>query len=104
MQNPNRLKSSGAYDYSKADRTNVNYITSTKNSLKLTSDWITDDESEWLRELMTSPEIYLFDGTDYIAIQEVKESGYEIKKDENGEVFNLSINVLFSADDERQRY
>ena len=103
-QNPNRLKSSGAYDYSKADRTNVNYITSTKNSLKLTSDWITEDESEWLRELMTSPEIYLFDGTDYIAIQEVKESGYEIKKDENGEVFNLSINVLFSADDERQRY
>ena len=102
--NPKRLQSDGSYNYTKADRTNVNYLTSTKTSLKLNSDWLSEEESEWLRELITSPEIYLYDSVELVAVQEVRQTNYEVHKDENGEIFNLSIDVLFSADDERQRF
>ncbi len=86
---------SGRWSYNKYDRGAINYNTSIKDTLTLNSDWITEDESEWLEQLIVSPEVYLDINNELIAVN-ITNGSYEKKKTVNDKIFNLTIEVEYS--------
>ena len=63
--------------YIDADRLKVNYNTEITDNVLLNSDWITDEQSDWMQGLFESPLIWLERSpTDFIAVQ-VTETSYQ---------------------------
>jgi hypothetical protein len=89
--------------YSMNEREKVTYYTKNTPSLKLMSDWITEAESNWLLELMSSPEIYLQSGDELIAVAKIKATNYTKKKVVKDKLFKLEVELELGYDDYRQR-
>ena len=100
---PNRLGSSGTYDYARTDREWIQHYTNQKQTLTLVSDWITDEESVWLRSMFSSPEIYLELDGEIKALKGIKQNSYDIKEFQYSELFNIEVELEFSIDNYRQR-
>lgn len=110
---PNDLNTStGAIDYSIANREKVQYYTKSISKMKLISDWVDADKFNWLLELIESPEIYLLDsytapsGSTEIRRLPIKniENNWEEKVNAVDNIFNLEIDLEFSMDNFRQRF
>lgn len=103
-----RNATAGSVDYSHNDATNVTYFTQSNDTIKLNSDWLTEAEHVWLLELLTSNEIY-WESTDkkgdviYLPVKEIKQKSYQEKTDNIDKLYNLSIDIVMSADNYRQR-
>jgi hypothetical protein len=70
----------------------------------LNSDWITDNTAKWLKQLFTSPEVYLYDPMLAIHVRvNVKASAYESKKIDNEKMFNITIELEASQQSYRQQ-
>lgn len=103
-KNPQRITAEGSYPYSLQDRQTVQYYTKSTPKVKLTSDWITEAESIWLRELVESPEIYLEDENNVmIAVRQITMANYQVKTDTVDKLYNLEIELELSYDNYRQR-
>ena len=102
-QDPLRIQSDGTYVFSNLDREVVQNYTNQKQKTRLISNWITTEESEWLRELFSSPEIYLQNGSEFYAVV-LKVTDYQQKYEEFDEIFNIEVEVEYSVDSYRQRY
>ena len=89
--------------YSMNEREKVTYYTKKSPSLKLMSDWISEAESNWLLELMSSPEIYLQSGDELIAVAKIKASSYVKKQVAKDKLFKLDVDLELGYDDYRQR-
>jgi hypothetical protein len=84
------------WSYDSKDAGTKIYNTEIGDRWFLESDWINDDQSRWLQELVESPEKYYHDGTSLIPIT-IKNATYEIKTIKNMEkLFNLSVEIEFS--------
>ena len=94
---------SGVIDYKLSDRQKVQYHTKSMPKMKLTSDWIDAPTFNWLLELIESPEIYLHENGNRIAIQNIN-GNWEEKRSNVDKIFNLEIDLEFSMDNYRQRY
>lgn len=103
-KDPNVLQSDGTIVYSQMDREWVNYYVSQVKSMRLVSDWISDEQSVWLRQMYSSPEIYAQIGSEMITLKGIKELGYEEKSFEYNDLFNIELNIDFSVDNYRQRF
>jgi len=81
------------------------YNTTTKKSIRLTSNWITEEESIWLREMFDSPIMFCEypDGT-LVAISNIDLSTYEEKQSIVDKTFNLQLTVNLAWDNYRQRW
>jgi hypothetical protein len=108
--NPDRVNASGLLSFDKSDRTNINYHVKSSNQMQLNADWITEEQSAWLEELFTSPEIYLEEFIDdgkgivnLISVAEIQSNKYEIKTDKVERLFNIDLIITFSNDNYRQR-
>lgn len=94
--------SGGAWSYSKTEQRYKDYYIQSEERLKLQSDWITDEQSTWLRELVESPEIYYeLNGALYSA--HIKNADYETKLHVTEPIFNLVLE-LETTKDVRQRW
>jgi len=62
---------SGVIDYSLADKVKTQYYTRSSPKIKLNSDNLSVDVYNWLLELIESPEIYLWENGERIAIQNI---------------------------------
>lgn len=102
-RNPNRSSSSTVYGYSKSDRGSTQMDTMLKDNIKVLSDWINEDTSVWLEELITSPEVYLDDATYGLVAVNILNSNYEIKQTAQDKLFNLEIEFEYAFDRFRQR-
>jgi len=89
--------------YSMNEREKVTYYTKNTPSLKLMSDWITEAESNWLLELMSSPEIYLQSGDELIAVAKIKATNYTKKKVVKDKLFKIDVELELGYDNYRQR-
>jgi hypothetical protein len=80
------------------------YHTQTNKSIRLTSNWITEAESIWLRELFDSPIIYCEypDGT-LVAVADIDLNTYEEKQNIIDKTFNLEMTVNLAWNNYRQR-
>ena len=89
--------------YSMNEREKVTYYTKKSETIKLMSDWITEEESNWLLELMSSPEIYLQEGNELTAIAKIKATNYTKKKVVRDKLFKIDVELELGYDDYRQR-
>lgn len=94
--------SGGLWSYAKTNQRYKDFYIESEETLKLNSDWITDEQSTWLRELIESPEIYYeLNGVMYSA--HVKNADYTTKLHVTDPIFNLEIE-LETTKDIRQRW
>jgi hypothetical protein len=98
------LTSLSSWSYSLKDRGDRQYYIKTKDTLKLKTDWLSDSEYQWLRELIESPEIYLDDATYGLVSVTCANNRYDYKTVLNDKLFQLEIEIKYSFDNYRQRY
>jgi hypothetical protein len=72
---------------------------------ELQSNWVTLDDQDYLSGLIESPEVYIDDGTNFIACNVVSPTSYETKSVTLGDIeFNtLKVVVELSMDFWKQR-
>ena len=93
---------SGVIDYSLQDKVKTQYYTRSSPKIKLNSDNLSVDVYNWLLELIESPEVYLWENGERIAIQNIS-SDWEEKRADTDSVFNLEIELELGIDNYRQR-
>lgn len=98
------LTSSTAWGYALKDRVDRQYFVESKDKITISTDWLTENESIYLRELVESPEIYLDDSTLGLISVTCSEPRYEEKKYVSEKVFRLEIDIEYSYNRQRQRY
>ena len=109
MNQDNLNSSTGAISYDIADREKVQYYTVSRPKMKLTSDWISVDTFNWLLELISSPEVYLYEANNVtgnmqrIPIKNI-EGNWEEKRSTVDNIFNLELTLDFGMDNTRQRW
>ncbi len=101
-KNTGTLNADGTKTYSSKDRGIVQLDTSIEDSVLVSSEWLTEAESTWLKELITSPEVFYDDGTELIAVN-IRNSRYEEKKRANDVIFNYTLEFKFGQIHSRQR-
>lgn len=89
------------YGLSVGDREKTVYNSINKSSKKVTSDWINDETSTWLAELVTSPEVYeistdRFGNMNFLPVI-ITSSPNEIKKRINDKLFNVEFEYEYSS-------
>ena len=101
-KNTGTLKADGTIVYAGTDRGIVTLDTSIRDRVTVSSDWLTEEESIWLQELITSPEVFFDNGTELQAIN-IKNTRYEKKKRANDVIFNYELEFEFGQIHSRQR-
>lgn len=100
------FKSGSSYTYNDSDRFETNFNTEYTETIKLYSDWITENESVWLQELLTSPDIRTdiigASGSHYLTPVNIIETKYVQRQHKTDKVFNLEINIQLSFNETRQ--
>ena len=89
--------------YAKSDRLKQNYNTTITDVMNINSDWVSDEVSELLEELATSPLIYLErSATNFIAVNIVNNS-YDVRKYmTDRKLFNVSFDIEYTYNRYRQ--
>lgn len=106
---PSRLGGGGTLNYDTSDRTNVNYNIKTTNQIELNANWITEEQSAWLEELFSSPEIYIetiVNGSGdkgLISVAEIQSNIYPIRTQKADGLFNIDLVLTLSNNNYRQR-
>ena len=78
------------YDYSVGMRGDTVLSQKVKSTYVITSNWLDDNESVWLEELISSPEVYWLNGTDLLPIY-ITDTQYEVQTQLRNQVFNLTL-------------
>lgn len=99
--NPNEWNS-GGYNYNRMSRGLNQYETVLDDTITINSDWITEAESEWLEQLVTSPDVYIYEGSNLVSVN-ITNANYETKYEASQQLFNLVISFTYSQNRKRQR-
>jgi hypothetical protein len=71
------------------------------HKVKMFSNWITEEQSEWLLDLLSSPVVYAYDGT-LVAVN-IDATTYEVKKHIQDNAFFIELDLSYSFESKRQR-
>jgi len=80
-----------------------------QKSKRVTSNWVTDEESVWLEELWSSPEVYeIIDDANYLGVKTpipivITTTTQEIKKRINDQIFNYELDYNYASQINVQR-
>jgi hypothetical protein len=91
------------------DRENTVLDSNVMKTKKVTSNWLTDEESTWLEELFTSPEVYEVIEDPFAAYQKkfipvvVTTTSQEIKKRVNDNIYNYELEFSYASEVNVQR-
>ncbi len=85
----------------------INYV-ATQDYIRLTSDFISEDQNTWLKQLIESPEIYMQFTTDtdteyLLAVESIVGTSWVEKQTKNDKLFNLEVEIKLSHKNYRQR-
>jgi len=83
--------------YTPSSRGLTEFTNVTKLMYKLTSDWISQGEFEYLKGLLVSKQVMMFVGTDLVPVV-VEDSSYVQQTTEDGKLYNLELNIQLSND------
>ena len=83
------------WNYNVGDRGDTIFAQKAKENFTVNSNWITEGESIWLEELLTSPEVYHLSGTNKLPLV-ITDTNYEVKTYLRNQLFNLVINYRYS--------
>lgn len=95
-----------AYNYSIGDRGKNLLAQKGEIKMTITSNWITEKESAWLEELITSPDVYVLGNSSNLGADSggyklpiiVTDNNYEVKTYLRNQVFNLQLNFKYAYD------
>ena len=73
------------------------YASKVKTKLSLTSHLLSDGEYTWLADLFASPDIYFYDGSNFIPVS-ITETNYEHRTYLNSKVTPLQFSIEFGTD------
>jgi len=90
-----------SYTYDSAAHSNSDFFTQSTERITLNSNLLTEAEAEWLKELLMSPRVWMYDGT--LKAVNILTSQYEQKTHINDKAFNLTLEVTTSIPDKSQR-
>lgn len=96
--------SASAFTVAKTDRGYNSYFTKYGDTWTLRSDVLTDEETVWLEELVTSPEVYIEINGELIAVNVTTNNYDKVLRADTNELKRLEIQVKFSQDNYRQIY
>ena len=82
---------------------NLDYWVKEKRKTTLTSNWISGEQSEWLKDMLSSQDIYLEIGGEYIAVN-IDQANYDVKYEDRDELFNLEVAFNYAIDSDRQQF
>jgi hypothetical protein len=99
--NPNQWSGTN-YRYSTTSRGLSQYETILDDTITINSDWITEAESIWLEQLVTSPDVYIYDGSNLVSVN-ITDSSYQTKYEASQQLFNLVVSFTYSQNRKRQR-
>jgi hypothetical protein len=97
------------YGNTVANRETTVLSTQNMKSKRVTSNWVTDEESAWLEELWTSNEVYeIQDDPIYVGIKKqvpvvITTSTQEIKKRVNDQLYNYEVEFQYASEVNTQR-
>jgi len=101
--NADRLNTTtGEYGSNTWDRENHIVSTAIESTILLNTDWITETQSRQLNDLWSSPQVWLHNGTDLLAVT-ITNNGYEEIKSENESLFQYNVTVNTGVVENRQR-
>lgn len=81
----------GNWDYTLGG--NIDYLKTIENSETLQTDWLPEDEYNWLvKELLTSPLVYLVESGTIFPVR-ITNSKYDVKRGINDLIFNLKVDI-----------
>ncbi len=90
-----------SYSYSQYDRGVTVFDTSVKDKYSFNSDWLTEDELNWLNELVSSPKA-LLSGNPLTPLV-IDTNTFRFIKKQNEPLFQLQFEASFSINSNRQR-
>ena len=102
-QVPDVVDSTGVVTYSKQDRQTLDYWVKEKRTTALTSNWISGEQSEWLKDMLSSQDIYLEIGGELIAVN-IDTTNYDVKYEDRDELFLLEVSFTYAIDSDRQQF
>ena len=100
---PKGTLTGSSFGYDISDRLTTQYQTEVKTAYQINSDWITDEESEWLRELLSSPIIFWEKDDELLAVN-ITDVQYQSKKAVTDMTFHLTVTFETSYTTQLQRY
>lgn len=94
--------SASGYTRTSRSRGSTQYETVLTDTLTVVSDWLTEDESAWLEQLVSSPDVYVYRNGSMVAV-EVIAGNYEPKYESSDQLFNLTLTYKYAYNRVRQR-
>ena len=91
-----------AYKYSKSSRGNTDYNVSTLAKRTINTDYLTEDESLWMEDLATSPDVYQEVNNELIAVN-INQRKIQRKTSLNDKLMQYTFEIEQSIKNRRQR-
>lgn len=92
-----------AFTYSISDREDTTSFTSYKDKVTVNSNWISEAESIWLKELLISPVVFWESPDGFIPVK-ITDNIYKQEKVVNRKMFNLKVSFEIAHTNYAQRY
>jgi len=97
-KNIDGVDNSGVWEYTTTDKGYSVHSVSLDQSYTLNTNWMSQADNEYFKELVSSAETYLFDGTQYVACV-VKDTDTEIVRQRGKKLIKKTITVELSGKD-----
>lgn len=102
-QNTGGITSGTTWGYNKYDRVNTILDTKLKDRVTVNTDWITEAEAAWLKELFTSPDVFYEQSASVLVSVLIVDTSYQTKTVANERLIQYTLSFEFSYDNYRQR-
>jgi hypothetical protein len=86
------------WTYDSFERGMTTYSSTVEKNLQLNTNWMSEEMAVYFQELITSPVVYFWDGTQYFACV-VQETSFEVEKQRNKNLIKKTVNVKLANQD-----
>jgi hypothetical protein len=86
------------WSYTSDARGLTTYSSTVDKNFQLNTNWMNEEMAAYFQELITSPVVYFWDGTQYLACV-VQETAFEVEKQRNKNLIKKTVNVKLANQD-----
>lgn len=86
------------WTYTSDARGMTTYSSTVEKNLQLNTNWMNEEMASYFQELITSPVVYFWDGTQYLACV-VQETAFEVERQRNKNLIKKTVNVKLANQD-----
>ena len=89
---------SGQWSYDSNARGLTTYSSTVEKNYQLNTNWMSEEMAAYFQELITSPVVYFWDGSQYLACV-VQETAFEVERQRNKNLIKKTVNVKLANQD-----